>query len=104
MVRKCVALIGMVLFISCSEKRPSNEELFKSYFDENVEVCAKILLQNNKIDSLEAVEYSKCMLNKLYEIDSTFIRLPPDSMSKFVIKNVPLLRKECGPLPCDSID
>lgn len=99
-----VTLISTVLFIACSEKRPSNKEIFERYFDENVEMSAKILLQNNEIDSLEAVEYSKCMLYKLYEIDSTFVQLPTDSMHTFIRKNMPLLRKECGPLSCDTIN
>lgn len=97
-----IALISTLFFISCSEKHSSNKEIFERYFDKNVEMSTKILLQNNDMDSLEAVEYSKCMLYKLYEIDSTFVQLPTDSMHKFIRKNIPLVRKECGPLPSDN--
>lgn len=97
-----IALISTLFFISCSEKHSSNKEIFERYFDKNVEMSTKILLQNNDMDSLEAVEYSKCMLYKLYEIDSTFVQLPTDSMHEFIRKNMPLIRKECGPLPSDN--
>ena len=81
-------LFFLLLLAACrnTDNTSSNAELFENYYQKNVETCVQVMLKSN-VDSVLAVEKCKCMLNVLYEIDSTFVRKNSNELNAFIQEN-----------------
>ena len=77
----------LVLLGACEHNKSSktNSELFKNYYQENINGCLKAMLKAGE-DSLVAVKRCECLLNALYEIDSTFVRKEGAALDVFLKK------------------
>lgn len=91
-------LVGLAI-TSCQEPaKPSCRATFEKYYEVNVEAFMKTAPSN--VDSATARKVGECMLNKLYEIDSTFVLMKGKELNDFIRKNSAALQ-QCK---CDSLD
>lgn len=87
------AVISLVA-CSCQDRKKPCRERFEQYYSINIKRCVEAM---EGVDSLTATEVCACMMNKLYEIDSTFVYLEPTELEEFVNKNTIHTRA------CDSL-
>lgn len=78
------AVISLVA-CSCQDRKKPCRARFEQYYSINIKRCVEAM---NGVDSLTAVEVCACMMNKLYELDSTFVYLEPLELEEFVNKNL----------------
>lgn len=79
----CLVLASFVC--GCQSKKESNAVLFEKFLDKNVASFAKVMAESG-VDTIQAKKYCRCVFTQLYGIDSTFFKLPNDSIirkSKF---------------------
>lgn len=74
-----------IFLYSCQDPKKPCRERFEQYYNINIKRCVEAM---NGVDSLTAVEVCACMMNKLYELDSTFVYLEPLELEEFVNKNL----------------
>lgn len=103
MKKKGILLIFLIITIlGCQSKKETNAELFQKYLDKNVAAFVKTMSDKN-VDTIQAKEYCTCLFYKLYSIDSTFFKLPNDSLNLLIQKNAQIIEKECGKMPSDNM-
>ena len=85
MEKKFIILFTLLVLLgACKHNKPStNSELFQKYYRKNIDGCVAAMLKTGK-DSLTAVKKCECMLNALYEIDSTFVRKEGEALDAFL--------------------
>ncbi len=89
----------IILFvIQCNYKSQSQSEKFHKHLDKNISACADIYIKQG-VDSLIAYEYCECILNTLFENDSSFIDLQGDELTNYINK----MRESTILEKCDSM-
>ena len=70
-MKRYLFVLLALLFLpwACKEKTSYKQE-FDNYFDKNVQACMKPFLIRG-VDSAASKEVCECVLNKLFELDST---------------------------------
>lgn len=77
-------LSAIVLLSLCLSgcARKTNKQLFDEYYDVNVSRCKGVLVENG-VDPTEAQNRCACMMNSLFESDSTFVRMNKQELQEF---------------------
>ena len=97
-MRKTPFFLLLLIFLgACKSNSSSNSELFEKHYQKNVDNCVAAMLNAN-IDSLDAVRKCECMINTLYEIDSSFVRKNNKESNSFVEGNRALVDSLCSEL------
>lgn len=81
-----VAILAIIVICSCSETKKTNRELYEVPFQETLEVGLKILIDKGA-DSIAARNYMTCMLETMYQLDSTYFLKDRDYADKLFTKN-----------------
>ena len=84
----CLVLASFVC--GCQSKKESNAVLFEKFLDKNVASFAKVMAESG-VDTIQAKKYCRCVFTQLYGIDSTFFKLPNDSINSLIDKHSLLL-------------
>lgn len=82
----CLVLASFVC--GCQSKKESNAVLFEKFLDKNVASFAKVMAESG-VDTIQAKKYCRCVFTQLYGIDSTFFKLPNDSINSLIDKYNP---------------
>lgn len=85
---------SVLLLFSCSVNK-SNKEEFEKYFKVNVSACASVFVQQNKMDSLSAINYCSCMLTKLHDLDSNLVRFKGKELTEMINKYKDSISIDC---------
>lgn len=80
----CLVLASFVC--GCQSKKESNAVLFEKFLDKNVASFAKVMAESG-VDTIQAKKYCRCVFTQLYGIDSTFFKLPNDSINSLIDKH-----------------
>ena len=80
----CLVLASFVC--GCQSKKESNAVLFEKFLDKNVASFAKVMAESG-VDTIQAQKYCRCVFTQLYGIDSTFFKLPNDSINSLIDKH-----------------
>ena len=91
----CLVLASFVC--GCQSKKESNAVLFEKFLDKNVASFAKVMAESG-VDTIQAKKYCRCVFTQLYGIDSTFFKLPNDSINSLIDKHSLLIEEKCGNL------
>ena len=91
----CLVLASFVC--GCQSKKESNAVLFEKFLDKNVASFAKVMAESG-VDTIQAKKYCRCVFTQLYGIDSTFFKLPNDSINSLIDKLSLLIEEKCGNL------
>ena len=94
-IKFALFLIVLILLEACNYNNNTNSELFKKYYQENINSCVKVMLKAGE-DSLVAVRRCECLLNTLYEIDSTFVRKEGKELDVFLKKHTEKIDSLCS--------
>lgn len=92
----------MSIILGCQTTKVTNAELFQKYLNTNVAAFVETM-SSKGVDTIQAKEYCTCLFYKLYSIDSTFFKLPNDSLNLLIQKNAQIIQEECGKLPLDDM-
>lgn len=94
-IGRILGLSAVCILAGCGRTETSDcRELFEKHYEINVRACMQTM---SGVDSVVARKRSECMLNKLYEIDSTFVLMSGKELSDFIEQNRPALEA------CDRI-
>lgn len=86
------ALAGCML-TSCGESRKENcHELFEKYYEVNLQAFVRTMPE---ADSATARRKGEYLLNRLYEIDSTFVLKRGRELDSLIRENMHLLMDGC---------
>ena len=85
---------SVLLLFSCSVNK-SNKKEFEKYFKVNVSACASVFVQQNKMDSLSAINYCSCMLTKLYDLDSNLVHFKGKELTEMINKYKDRINIDC---------
>ena len=80
----CLVLASFVC--GCQSKKESNAVLFEKFLDKNVASFAKVMAESG-VDTIQAKKYCRCVFTQLYGIDSTFFKLPNDSINSLLFRS-----------------
>ncbi len=80
------------ILVNCSTTVKSEKEIF----EKNVTACAQVFFQQG-MDSIQAVNYCSCILEKLIKNDSNFVFMKEEEQTKYIIE------KKYITAECDSI-
>lgn len=82
-----MALLVAILssMFSCGERK-SNRQLFEDNLDKYVESCAPAFIQKG-VDSSSARTICKCIMEKMYSLDSTFFKKSRVDIDKILESN-----------------
>ncbi len=84
-----VFLLLTLTFLSCNTNRNVNcRPLFEKYYDVNVEAFMKTMPAKDSVEARRMAEYA---LNKLYDIDSTFVLMRGKQLEDLIKQNKHLL-------------
>lgn len=86
----------LLLVVGC-KKNPPTRAVFLKSFDVNVSACVDAMLNSGFEDSIKAKELCACMLEGLYELDSTFVFMDAKQVSELVKENFEELMQRCEP-------
>ncbi len=77
-----VIVLGFIAFflMNCNKSVKSEKELF----DKNVSACASVFIKQNGMDSIQAIDYCSCILEKLITLDSGFVHMKEEERTKFI--------------------
>ncbi len=94
---KFLVVVSLVLLLfACKGRKKSDAELFHAQYNRNIEICIETAMQAG-IDEEVARLRCACMLDKLYEIDSTIARKSDAEINALINANAEEL------MQCDSI-
>ena len=93
-----LTVLLVLLIFGCREQVKSNKYYFEKYLKVNTAACASVFIKQNKNDSVAAVHYCACMLNKLYAIDSNSVKLKGEELAELINKNRDIIS-----IGCDSL-
>ena len=98
-MKKIPILLLLLVFLgACKNNNPSNRELFEKYYQKNVVACVKGMMFDPNIDSLTATKKCECMMNILYEIDSTIVRKSSKEFDILFEENTAIIDSLCNEL------
>lgn len=95
---KSVFLVSMVLFALGCENKKSLRQEFENDMETNIEACAKPFIAKG-VDSTKAFAICRCVLNNIFEMDSTIMfEKNHKKLEEFMINNQSALIKRCPEL------
>jgi len=69
-----------LILLNCSTTVKSEKELF----EKNVTACAQVFIKQNSMDSIQAVNYCSCVIEKLIKSDSGFVYMKEEERTKYI--------------------
>ncbi|MDL2231342.1 hypothetical protein LJB85_01210 [Porphyromonadaceae bacterium OttesenSCG-928-L07] len=87
MTTKIILPFLFILALSACKNEKSNRQLFDENLERNVRVCATPFIERG-VDSLRAEQLCECLLNFIFEKDSTILFNNNDSVVKDKINRV----------------
>lgn len=84
----CIAVSLSILLSGCTSKTGANcREKFDQYYEINVEKYIETLSLEGEVDTIKARENFACRMEKLFQIDSTFVFMDAAELEKFMNEN-----------------
>jgi len=90
MIKVFVFAFITFLLTNCSTRLKTEKELF----EKNVSDCALVFIEQKGMDSIQAVNYCSCILEKLIKSDSGFVYMKEEERTKY-INEMKYITAEC---------
>ena len=96
-MNKLIAFILLLalLPVSCKDNKLPEEEIFRKYREKNLDMCVKTMLEANA-ETAAAIKKCNCMLDALFQTDSSFVRKSGDELNSFIRQNKNKLDSICN--------
>ena len=86
-------ILTLFFCVSCgNQKQTSCKETFQEHYEVNIKA---LMATMPDLSPETARKRGDCMLNKLYEVDSTFVFMKGEELDRFIKDNLHLI-KECN--------